>query len=479
MKPTPLQHAVTARGYLMLTALIFGTIFVTVLGALASFTLSENRLQVVSTAQNQAFAIAEAGLEYYRWHLAHYPTDLQNGTGAPGPYVINYSDPEGGVIGTYTLDIGGNTSCGQTLSVDISSTGTVAGDPGSSRTVVARYSKPTVADYSFVLNSDVWAGADRTINGPYHSNYGIRMDGTANSPVTSSVSTWNCTSSFGCSPTNATAPGVTGTGPNQTLWEYPVPQVPFDSIAADFASLKTLAQANGVYLERYSTTNGQGDPAYSRGYHLTFNADDTITVKQVSSTNQLSVTPVNPADGNTDRALINNESNTSTSVIAPDCGLVFVEDNVWIDGVVSNKVTLVAANVVNANIKPNVFIRNNITYASSGAGLTVIAANNILIAPNVPNTLTLNGVFIAQGGSFGMNAYACNSGYATKTGSLTILGTTVSNKRTGTQWTSTCGGYNKGFQTRVDSYDRNLAGDPPPFTPVVSDDFRFIDWREQ
>lgn len=461
--------------------LVFGSIFLGTLGGLSFFIIAQNRLQNVTSAQAQALAIAEAGIEYYRWFLAHFPEDTQNGTGLPGPYVIDYDDPETGEAGTITLDISPNEWCGQTTSVELSSTGTPEDSPGVSRTVTARYARPSVGAYSYILNDSVWAGADRVINGPFHSNGGIRMDGTANAPVTSSVSSWNCTSSYGCSPASSTASGVLGDGPNQQLWSWPVPQVDFSGISADFGTLKALAQSDGTYFSRYSTTNGQGDPAYWRGYHLLFNADGSVTVTQVSSTNSLSVTPVNSADGNTDRALRSNESADSDVIIPPDCGLIFVEDNVWIEGTVSGKITLIAANVVNANIAPNVYIVNDIEYADQdgGDGLTIIAEHNVLIAPDAPNSLTLNGIFIAQDGAFGMNAYACNSGYATKTGTLSILGTTVSSKRTGTKWTSTCFGYNKGFQTRVDSYDRNMAIDPAPFTPSVSSDYEFLDWREE
>lgn len=469
------------HGHLMLLAIVYGSIFLTVLGGLTMFVLGSNRLQSHNASLAQAFTLAEAGLEYYRWHLAHYPDDLQNGTGVAGPYVLSYSDPEGGVAGTITLEIDGNQSCGQTTSIDITSTGSPAGGTGAQRTVSARYAQPSVGAYSYILNDSVWAGDDRIILGPYHSNGGVRMDGTANSTVTSSLSSWNCTSSYGCSPTQATAPGVLGDGPNQELWSYPVPQVDFGAISADFGNLKALAQAEGTYFPRYSTTNGQGQPAYWRGYRMTFNADGSVTVRQVSSTQELSVTPINSADASTDRALITNESNTSTTIIPPDCGLIFVEDNLWIDGVVDGKITVVAANVANANIAPNVYIRNNVTYENQDGsdGLTVIAEHNILIAPNAPNNLTLNGIFIAQGGAFGMNAYSCASGYATKTGTLTVLGTTVSNKRTGTKWTSTCGAYYKGYQNRIDSYDRHMAYDPPAFTPVVSQDYEFVDWREE
>lgn len=466
----------------MILALVFGAVFLTVFGGLSMFVLSENRFQTHNEESTEAFALAEAGLEYYRWFLAHYPADLQNGTGVPGPYVLSYDDPEAGVVGTATLDIVGNTACGQTISIDIESTGVPSDAASVSRTIHARYAQPSVGTYSYVLNDSVWAGSDRVILGPYHSNGGVRMDGTSNSPVTSSLETWNCTSTYGCNPSQSSAPGVVGNGPNQNLWEWPVPQVNFAGISADFGTLKTLAQSNGIYYPRYSTTNGQGQPAYWRGYHIIFNADNTMTVRHVSATTQLSVSHVNPYDtAGYDRALIQNEAAYETVAIPANCGLIFVEDNVWVEGTIPQKITLVAANVANANIAPTAYISDNIVYETQDGtdGFTLIAEHNVLIAPDVPQTLTLNGIFIAQGGAFGMNAYNCNSGYATK-GALTMLGTTVSNRRTGTKWTSTCSnGSNKGFQTRVDSYDRRIAFDPPPFTPVISTDYQFVDWREE
>ncbi len=464
----------------MLLALIFGAVFLTVFGGLSFYVLSGNKLQTHNSASVKAFALAEAGLEYYRWHLAHYPNDMQNGTGVAGPYTLNYSDPEAGVTGTYTLTIDGNESCGQLTSVDIESVGRSSDAPTVSRTLSARYARPSVGTFSYILNDSVWAGDDRVILGPYHSNGGVRMDGTANSGVSSSLSTWNCTSSYGCSPTQSSAPGVVGSGPNQSLWEYPVPQVDFGAIAADFGTLKTLAQSEGLYYARYSSGTNQNTNNYWRGYRLTFNANGTVTVRRVNTLTNLGVTPVNTADDTDDWALIANDSAYETRAIPSDCGLIFVEDNVWIEGTIPSKITVVAANVVNAGVEPNAYILNNVQYqATDGTdGLTLMAERNVLISPSAPNSLTLNGIFIAQNGAFGMNAYdSCT--YADKTGTLTILGTTVSNKRTGTQWTSFCGGYHKGYQNRIDSYDRYVATDPPPFTPVVSQDYQFVDWREE
>jgi hypothetical protein len=465
------------RGYLMLTAIVFGSIFLSVLGALASYVLSENSLQAESTSKSRGLAIAEAGLEYYRWHFAHFATDLQNGTGQPGPYTIAYNDPEGGQTGTITLAIVGNQSCGQITSADITSTGTPAENTNAKRTVVARYARPTVAKYSYILNDSVWAGSDRTILGPYHSNGGIRMDGTVNSPVTSSLSTWLCTSSFGCSP-STTKNGVWGAGNNQALWSYPKPQVDFAAISANFSTLKTTATTYGKFFATNGSATTDGP-----GYHLIFNADGTLTVKTVSAvyTNLDSVAVYDSSAGwQNDYTRIKTEALLGTYTLPATCGLIYVEDNIWVEGTITSKITLISADETHSGVVPDVVLLNNIVYSAydGTAGLTLVAEGNMLISPQSPTNMTLNGIFIAQTGAFGRNLYDCPSSYEPKS-TLTILGTTVSNKRTGTKWINGCGGSDAGYQTRTDAYDRRLATDPPPFTPYTSTDYVFVDWREK
>lgn len=474
----------------MLLALVFGSIFVTVLGALAGSVLSQNRAQIENIGRSEGVAIAEAGLEYYRWHLAHFPADLQNGTGHAGPYSIPYNDPETGQpTGTDTLSIVGNTACNRVTSIDITSKGIPSDGSNASATLYARYAKPSVALYSYVLNSSVWAGSDRVISGPYHSNGGIRMDGTANAPVTSSLSSWSCTNSFGCSPT-VSEPGVFGAGPNQTLWSYPSPQVDFTAIAADFSTLKGVAQSSGLYFPRVSSgTTGNNA---NRGYHLIFNSNGTVTVKNVTTETNVPSLPVDNSTITTPQAdytLISAESTLGTYSLPANCGLIFVEDNTWIEGVIPSEVTVIAANVVTAGITPNVMLPNNITYsnASGISGLTVISANDILITPNSPMNMNLNGVFIAQGGAFGRNYYGENSTGSNYTcpnsyeprGALTIHGTTVSNKRTGTKWMNGCPSGDAGYQTRIDAFDRQLSTNPPVFTPTTATTYQFIDWHQR
>lgn len=477
-----------ARGSISLLVIIFGGIFLTIIISLSGYVLAQNRVEDAQRLKTSALSIAEAGLEYYRWHLAHFPNDLQNGTGHAGPYPISIPDPEGGTAGTALLAITANTACGQALSINIAATGTPSENPAVSQTVVARYAQPSVAMYSYIVNDSVWAGADRVINGPYHSNGGIRMDGTANAPVTSSLSSWTCTSSFGCSP-NSTKTGVFGAGPNQNLWDFPTPQVDFAGIATNFSSLKTTAQTSGLYFPRYSSGNSNS-AAYHKGYHLVFNADGTVTSWHVSSVTHSTVVPINGADSADDYTIINNESHDRDYTIPAGCPLIFVEDNTWVEGVVPAKVTLVVANVVDSGVVPDAYLKGNIGYASNDGsdGLTLISNHDILITPDSPQNMSLRGVFVAQGGAFGRNLYGtfdhsgnltgCDSRYEPRT-SLTQVGSTISKKRTGTKWMNGCGGADAGYLSRIDSFDRTLANNPPPFTPVVSTDYKFVDWQQK
>jgi len=50
--------------------------------------------------------------------------------------------------------------------------------------------------------------------------------------------------------------------------------------------------------------------------------------------------------------------------------------------------------------------------------------------------------------------------------------------RVGTRWIS--GGTTvSGYTNRTNTYDRNLANNPPPFTPFSSQDYQLSQWREK
>jgi len=466
------------RGYATLYVLVFASIFLMLIFSLLGFAFTQTKVHITKQNKDKAFQIAESGLDYYRWFLSHFPNDLQDGTGLAGPYEHEYSDPEGGAIGKFSLAVSGNQECNTITSVDINSTGWTYARPEYTKETYGRYARPSVANYAYIINSNVWAGADRDIKGRYHSNGGIRMDGVNQSLVTSAVETWQCTSSFGCNPTQ-TQPGIFGAGSGSDLWNFPSESVDFVGLTTDFANMKTQAQLSGLY---FGPVGGQSN---RRGYHAILNSDGTITVYRVTRTRyHWSVHIDDTSRWQRDYYIINRENLLGTYSIPSSCSVVFFEDRLWLEGTVSGKVTIAAGNVSQPNYDPDVILRNNIDYTTTDGsdGLTVLAENSVVISPHSPNDMSLRGIFIAQKGYFGRNLYPCWYSDSDHKNSLSMNGSIVSNKRVGTKWGySTSGCYNEwsGYNTRTNSYDRKLATDPPPLTPYVDDEYEFIDWREE
>ncbi len=467
------------RGMTTLLVLGFMGVFAIIIGTLSSYALTQGKYGRALYAREVALNVAESGIEYYRWFLAHNVSIMDSGAGLVSPYTYVVNDPEGGTLGSATVTASATSQCGTVQWVDLVSRGVASANPGFPRTLAARYMRPSVAEYSYIVNTNVWAGADRTIRGPYHSNGGVRMDATHNADVRSAVSTWNCTSSYGCSPTQSSAPGVVGSGSNPALWKYPVPTINFAAIAVDFSSLKTKAQTQGgIY---YGPASGSVD---SRGYHLVFNSSGTVSIYRVSGTNGYQ--SYSDQFGNTiEYSIITNQTLLGTYAIPASCSVLFFEDRVWIEGTVHGKVTVVAATPSTSSTSPDAYLNGNITYAAydGSDGLTLVAERSVLLPLVIPSTMEIHGIFIAQSGHYGRDHFSTNwlpsqyDQYAQRS-QLTTVGTVVSNGRTGTSWN--CGGsFCSGFATRYDYYDQQLAFSPPPFTPIASIDYRFNLWREQ
>lgn len=466
-------------GYLLILVLVFGAIFFTIVSSFVVFLVTQSRLIAQKVELEQAGQIAESGLSYYKWYLAHYPNDLTNGTGLPGPYIGIYNDPEGGAIGQYSLTLASTTYCGDVASIDVKSVGYTYKNPAVKRTITARYSRPSVAEFAFILNSSVWAGADRTINGPYHSNGGIRMDGTHNGVVSSNVGTWSCTSTFGCSPTGNRNGVFTTTG-NATpaLFQYPATPVNFAGLTVDLAQMKTRAQTKGGL---YLASSGKN------GYKLTFNSNGTVSVQTVTKAD--SYWGYTTESGwKQENNVITTLGGTTTYTIPASCPLIYVEDKVWLQGTVRDRVALAASS---ATIDASIILQGNITYTSAtSSGLLAVAEEDVLIGVDVPTNMIINGIYVAQNGRYGRNHYCtgCTDGGNSRglpnsldpyvlRNSETMNGTIVSNGRVGTQWTS--GGVTtSGFLDRYNTYDRNLVANPPPLVPLVSDVYEFTEWRD-
>jgi len=470
-------------GVTTMLVLAFMGIFLLIMGTITSYAFEQAKYGRALYAREQALGIAEAGLEYYRWFLAHNPNDLTNGTGVAGPYAYTVDDPEGGTLGSASISVTGNSQCGVIQSIDITSEGTSDSNTAFKRTLYGRYMRQSVAAYSYLLNSNVHAGSDRAITGLYFSNGGIRMDGTNNSDVSSALTTWNCTSSYGCSPAVNPAPGVIGSGSGSALWHNSAASIDFAGIATSLANLKTYAQNNGGLYFASST-----GAVNSRGYHFVFQSNDTVDVYRITATTPVQGAP-NGSPYVTEYNIIATQSLLGNYTIPSACSLIFVEDRIWVEGVVSGKVTIVAASPTDTGTTPYVILPGNITYATNDgtAGFTAISESDVLIPLNSPDVMEIHGIFVAHNGRYGRNHYTTANGsddvpesynsYVIQS-QLTTVGTIVSSGRTGTKWTNS-GVTTSGYQTRIDAYDQLQATNPPPFTPSASVDHSYVLWREQ
>ncbi len=199
------------KGQIIILALILPVIFISVLVAMISWASSVKRAAINSQNKEMAFAVAEAGVNYYRWHLAHEPTDFQDGTGAAGPYVHDYKDASGNIIGQFSLEII-PPPIGSTM-VQIKSTGYTLNQPNIKRIVLVKVGKPSFAKYAVVADNDMRFGSGTEIFGPIQVNGGIRFDGIAHNAVASSKACYNdpdaaWTASCSSGGTNYEKPGI-------------------------------------------------------------------------------------------------------------------------------------------------------------------------------------------------------------------------------------------------------------------------------
>lgn len=452
------------KGSLLIIVVVMTGVFVFMLSGYLSMITYQEKLINAKIAKIQALHIAEAGINYYRWHLAHDPDDYYDGTGAPGTYQHDYYDPTTGLIGTYELEIT-PPAVGSTV-VTIRSTGWVNSHPNTRRVIEVTYGKPSLARYSFLTNSDIWLGDSESVSGEMHSNGGIRMDGANDSLVTSALSTYTCTPSHGCS--NLTKPGVWGTGPNNDLWSYPTTEVDFNTISLDLAEIKTQAQTNGHYY-----------PDASYGYHITFLSNGTYDLYRVNSL-QGGLYQVDDDDFSgceTKSESINSQTFLGNYSL-PSNGVIFVEDDLWIDGTLHGTITVAAARFpTNPSTYANIFINDNLTYtARDGSNaLGLVAQKNIQVPRHAPTNLTIDAILLAQNGRV-YRAYYCWSSYQQVKNSIEVYGGIITNKVWTWTWVS--------GSTTVDGYDtthsifhNNLLFSPPPFFPT-SGDYQFISWEE-
>jgi hypothetical protein len=454
------------KGAIVVLVLVFGSIFVLIFSGLIGLTFTQYSQSKQKLALNEALEIAESGVNYARWRLAHSP----NNYNFSGTY--DYKDPEGGIIGRYVLEITRPGEC--STMVTIKSIGWTLEYPNTKKTISVKYGRPSLAQYSFLTNSDVWFGENEELKGPFHSNGGIRMDGNQNALSASAKQTYTCQTYHGCNPPK-TKPGIWGTGNGQTqgLWEFPVPSIDFNAITVDLAQLKAKAQNGGYYF----------GSSGAFGYHVKFKNNgsfDLYKVTKLKANVHGTDTQGNVYDESND---IDKESFLQNyTLTSGECNvhnLIFIEDNkVWVDGNVSEKATVVAARFPdNPSTNASIIINGNITRSDPKATLIgLIAQKNILVPLYSPNILEIQAVMMAQKGA--VQRYYYSSAYSPWhiRSKIMVRGSIITNGVWTWSWISGSTTVS-GYQQTESYYESSLIYDPPPYFPS-SGDLQFISWDE-
>lgn len=439
---------------MMVITVMMVTVMFTSIGGVTNLQYHEGAL----VAQDEtAFQIAEAGLNYARWRLAHEPDNFD-------PVTQDIQDPLKGSLGTYTLTFTAPLP-GSTI-VTIVSVGHTANSPTREVTLEATYGKPSLTRYATLVNDDVWFTG--TISGAVHANGGIRMDGQSDGPVTSAKETYVCQQRHGCS--NVTKPGVWGVGIDSSLWNFPVPSVNYGAITVSLLDMQEAAIAAGTYF----------GPSGGYGYNLVFNSDNTYTLYQVT-TKMPQVISWTPPDNQYKLTQDDIKSQTllSTSSV-PANGVLFFEDNVWVSGDIRTRVTIASGRFIEPFTFTDIIINGNISYGGVKDGTRVLGAvaqGNILIPySGAPNDLQMDGAYVAQNGRVGRRHYP--QGTYRLRNSIVRYGMAASNLVPGTTWLYSNGTVWSGYQSGSVSYDPNLFYGPPPYFPT-SGEYQFLSWLQK
>jgi type II secretory pathway pseudopilin PulG len=467
------------RAFILVNVLVFAVIALVMTTAIVNWgaTLLKNTQQL--TNREQAFDIAEAGIDYYRWHLAHNQTDYYDGnasTTSPGPYIHLFQDKNGVTIGQFSLTI--TPPATGTTVVTIASKGTVVADANLSRTIQTKLAIPSFAKYAVVANDNMRFGSGTEVFGPIQSNYGVHFDGLAHNIISSSITSYidpdlnDGVQRYGVYTTgDPTPPTVTPTRTDIFMAgrQFPVSTVDFAGITTNLSQIKATAQTSNSY---YSSSGSQG-------YHIILKTNDTYDIYKVTSLQGLSGQCTSDGSSQTGWGSwsIQNQTLVASNKAFPSSGVIFVEDHLWIDGSINTARLTIAAGAFPASPSTykSITVNGNLTYTNYDGTdvLALISQDDINVGYNSLDTQRIDAALIAQNGRVGRYYYSSSCGTSYKRTLLTLYGMIASSLRYGFAYTD-----GTGYQTRSIVYDGNLLYGPPPSFPLSSSQYSTISWGE-
>lgn len=481
---------VKKRGAMLVYALIVVSLVSIILAASMQMVVSHIRYGLTRESREEALQVAEAGIYFYRWYLAHEVDGLTKkqvrqfwaSGSAYGVNTAYESDFNG--VGKYSITV--TPPEANSTIVIVKSVGWTYKYPDIKRTVQVRFRQPSWSEFAVLCDSNIRFGSGTETTGPIHSNGGIRFDGVAHNVISSSVSSYNDTDYDACNgnnelgvhtclpPADPPAPNPPPSRPDvfEAGRVFPVVEKDFDSVLADIADMKSEAGCSSVgnycSADHIVGSNGIYFNNNGVGRHIRLNTDGTFQVRTVQSYNT------------TFNNIINYSGSWQTFDI-PDGGIIFVEGNVWVEGQIDNKmVTIVAADLSGGSDK-SIFLQHDLKYTNYDGSdiIGLIAQGDVEVIKDSDNDLRIDAALLAQNGRVGRKYYSlvntwwwgwitCPCGWTwceDHKDTITIYGSIATKGRYGFAWGDSCP-RSTGYTHRNLIYDNNLLYYPPPYFPT-------------
>lgn len=489
------------------SALAYGLIIMfavsIILVSILQFVVSQMKYSIRTTNKEQSFQLAEAGVYFYRWYLAHETSALNQKKLSEfwagdflgkeeGGYEVEF--PQGSPIGKYNIEVEAPES--NSTIVTVKATGWTYKDPNVKRVVQVRFRKPSWSEYAVVTDSDIRFGEGTTINGKIHSNGGIRFDGVAQNLITSHKDVYDDPDHTGDPEFGVhTHKGTVDPLPPANIpvrddvfeagRQFPVTEVSFTGFSEDNDFIKEEAQkglgGNGC------TANGCYFDDTKEGREIILKNNGTFEMRTVVSydSSSFGIIEYQRNDKPNKTCSDRTDSRCVTIFNIPDNGIIFVENNAWVEGKISNKqITIVASDTSELNpasYGKDIYIgKDNLNYTSYDGTdvIGLVAQKDISVIRDSLSNLVIDAALLAQNGRVGRGYYP---GYYKS--SITVNGAIATKLRYGFTYVGSnynCGSgvvIGNGYCTRNLNFDNDLLYYPPPYFPT-GDAYAIDLWEE-
>jgi hypothetical protein len=478
----------TKEGYVLILVFLILVVVATMGSVLMAGVLVNQQHVSRDRAYTQSLAVADAGLNQYLWMVASGESCEANnfiipGNTGPDPHkqTVTLADSGSDVKGTYTMEVSppaaGNPFVTITVTAQSSSPVEVP------RTITAAIGRPSFSEYVLLVDESVNIGGpiDRQWWGRTHSNTQIKTaTANINDFMSCARSTYN-----GKPGVYSDDTAVTNHANSLRFWQFPVAEIDFDTVTSDFARFNdmTTGDANLPYVVPSPVSAAHGWYIKLLPGEMYQFAPVSAELEQYSYSNGLN------------RGGYLTYGAWSAPKPYPANGVIFVNDNVWVEGTgLTGRITIAASGQFNGTGRTaTINIVGDLTYAAKDgtAAVGLIAQENIKIPMYAPMgkagtmgtdwtsnvgtvDMEINAAVIAQTGKEFVNYYGVAG---PRRGLLTIYGS-VSSYLTPYRCSVASDQHQyAGFGRGANVYDSFLLHNPPPSFPTVGS-YQILEWQE-